>query len=360
MTPEYLTYKLSPHARVTCAQCHVGPGAAGYIESKIRGLVELQETIQDNCPRPIPVPVTALRPVRGNCEQCHWPAYFFGTIGRRRVHFLSDEQNTRWDIALLVRVGGGAGPDTSQMGIHWHVATKVEYVASDPERQNIPWVRSVDPKTGAATVFTSQVQKTTAAPPGEIRTMDCVDCHNRPSHILQAPDRSVDVALADGRIDATLPFIKQQALAALAANYADREQAMLGIDSSLRGFYQKSYPQVYTAKQAAIGAAVACLRNAYDTSFFPAMKVRWDTYYTNQGHFDFLGCFRCHDGQHNSVDGRTISSDCGYCHMILQQGKPGALEFAKGPEGLGFTHPVDIGTAWAEQPCNTCHTGGPQ
>jgi hypothetical protein len=187
-----------------------------------------------------------------------------------------------------------------------------------------------------------------------------VDCHNRPSHILQAPDRSVDGALADGRIDATLPFIKQQALAALAANYADREQAMLGIDSSLRGFYQKSYPQVYTAKQAAIGAAAGYLRNAYDTSFFPAMKVRWDTYYTNQGHFYFLGCFRCHDGQHNSVDGRTISSDCGYCHMILQQGKPGALEFAKDPEGLGFTHPVDIGTAWAEQPCNTCHTGGPQ
>jgi hypothetical protein len=323
-------------------------------------LVELVETIQDNYPRPIPVPVTALRPIRGNCETCHWPAYFFGSIERRRVHFLSDEQNTRWELDLLLSVGGGSAPDPSQLGIHWHVASKVEYVASDPERQNIPWVRSVDPRTGVANVYTSQSRNITAPPPGEIRTVDCVDCHNRPSHILPAPDRSVDIALANGGMDPTLPFIKQQAVAALAANYATREDAMRGIDGSLRSFYQKSYPQVYAGKQAAIGTAIGYLKNTYDRSFFPAMRVRWDTYFENDGHFHFAGCFRCHDGQHRSVDGRTISNDCGYCHTILQQGKAGNLEFTTGPEGLNFAHPVDIGTAWAEQPCSSCHTGGPQ
>ena len=66
-----------------------------------------------------------------------------------------------------------------------------------------------------------------AAPPaGEIRTMDCVDCHNRPTHILHSPDQSVDAALADGRIDASLPFIKQQGVASLTASYTSREQAM--------------------------------------------------------------------------------------------------------------------------------------
>jgi Ni/Fe-hydrogenase 1 B-type cytochrome subunit len=161
MTPEYVTYRLSPHARVECAQCHVGPGATGYIASKVRGVTELVETLQDNYPRPIPVPVTALRPIRGNCERCHWPAHFFGARLVRRVHFLSDEQNTRWQIDMLVLVGGSAPVGASQMGIHWHVASKVEYVASDPERQNITWVRSVDPKTAVATVYTSQAQQST-------------------------------------------------------------------------------------------------------------------------------------------------------------------------------------------------------
>jgi Ni/Fe-hydrogenase b-type cytochrome subunit len=360
MTPEYTTYELSPHARVTCAQCHVGPGATGYIESKVRGVAELVETMQDTFPRPIPVPVVSLRPIRGNCEQCHWPANFFGAKLVRNAHFLSDEQNTRWEIDMLVLVGGGAPEGQSQMGIHWHVASKVEYVAADAERQNITWVRAVDPRTGQANVYTSQPQSTTAAPAGEIRTMDCVDCHNRPSHILQAPDRSVDLALADGRLDASLPFIKQQGVAALSAPYADNQLAEQGIDRALRGFYQKTYPQVYAAKRQAINAAITYLQATYSRYFFPAMKVRWDTYSVNEGHLQFPGCFRCHDGQHKSVDGKAIRSGCGDCHKIMQQGKAGSLEFAKGPDGLAFEHPVDIGNAWAEQPCNSCHTGGPQ
>jgi len=360
MTPEYVTYKLSPHARVACAQCHVGPGATGYIESKVRGVEELVETMQDRYPRPIPVPVVSLRPIRGNCEQCHWPANFFGATLVRNVHFLADEQNTRWEIDMAVLVGGGAPVGRSDLGIHWHVASKVEYVAADPERQNITWVRAVDPKTGQANVYTSQPQSSTAAPAGEIRTMDCVDCHNRPSHILQSPDRSVDVALADGRLDASLPFIKQQGVAALTAAYGDRHQAMQGIDSALRGYYQKTYPQVYTSKRQAITAAVVYLQGTYNRYFFPGMKVRWDTCSVNEGHLQFPGCFRCHDGQHKSLGGKAIRSDCGDCHKILQQGKAGSLQFAKGPDGLAFQHPVDIGNAWAEQPCNSCHTGGPQ
>jgi Ni/Fe-hydrogenase b-type cytochrome subunit len=360
MTPEYVTYQQSPHARVACAQCHVGPGATGYMASKIRGMTELVETLQNEYPRPIPVPVTDLRPIRSNCEKCHWPANFFGSREVHRVYFLSDEQNTRWEIYMLVRVGAGGGTpaEESLLGIHWHVASKIEYLASDAERQSITWVRSVNPKTGAAEVYTSQPQPSTTPAAGEIRTMDCVDCHNRPSHILQSPDRSVDVALADNRIDPTLPYIKQQSVTALTATYAGREQAMQGIDSALRGYYQKSYPQVYTGKQQAIEGAIAYLQNIYDRYFFPSMKVRWDTYSTNDTHFYSVGCFRCHDGQHKSVDGSVIRSDCGACHTILGQGKAGSVQFAKGPEGLVFDHPVDIGTAWAEQSCSSCHTGG--
>ena len=364
MTPEYLTYQRSPHAHVECAQCHVGAGAAGYLEAKIRGVAEMVETVQDKYPRPIPVPVTDLRPIRENCEKCHWPANFFGARLVRPVHFLSDEQNTRWEIDMLVLVGGSAPMGASKMGIHWHVASKVEYVASDTERQHIVWVRSVDPKTGVASVYTAEARNSTTPPPGEVRTMDCVDCHNRPSHIFHSPDMAVDVGLAGGlagtQIDPSLPFIKQQGVAALTATYADNEQALRGIDSAVRNYYQKAYPQVYMAKQQAITDAITYLQGTYTRNFYPLMKVRWDTYYTNEGHLEFLGCFRCHDGQHKSVDGKAIRSDCDICHRILQQGKAGSMQFAKGTEGLTFEHPVDIGTAWAEQPCNSCHTGGAQ
>jgi len=358
MTPEYVTYHLSPHAHVACAECHVAPGATGYIESKARGMVELVETIQNDYPRPIPVPVTALRPIRVNCEKCHWPAKFSGSKEVRRTYFLSDEQNTRWEIDMLVRIGGGQPADASRMGIHWHVAGKVEYIATDADRQNIPWVRAVDPLTGKAEVYTSVPSRSAAPPAGEMRTMDCVDCHNRPSHILQSPDRSLDVALADGVIDPSLPYIKQQGVAALTASYTSREQAMHGIETALRGYYQKTYPQVYNDKRQAVESAVVSLQKTYDQYFFPAMKVRWDTYFTNDTHFSSQGCFRCHDGQHKSVDGTVIRSDCDTCHTIVREGKAANAQFAPGPKGLAFAHPVDIGNAWAEQACSSCHTGG--
>ena len=196
-------------------------------------------------------------------------------------------------------------------------------------------------------------------PAEKIRAMDCVDCHNRPTHVLTAPDRSADEALYDGRLDASLPFIKQQSVAALVANYASRDAAAKGIEAELRGYYQKNYPPVYAAKQKAILNAVRTLRDIHDASFFPAMKVQWSTYPTNDTHFYSVGCSRCHDGQHKSVDGSLIRSDCGTCHTILRQGPPDKLQSAQGLEGLPFTHPVDIGTTWAEQSCTTCHSGGP-
>lgn len=358
MTPEYTTAQRSPHAHVTCAQCHVGPGATGYLAAKIRGMTELVETVQDKYPRPIPTPVTALHTIQGNCEECHWPSNFFGTREAHLVHFMSDETNTRWEIDLSEVVGGGIPTQAPETGVHWHISNKVEYIASDAERQTIPWVRGVDRRTGMAEVYTSQAPSSAAPPPGEIRTMDCVDCHNRPTHILSSPDQSVDAALADGRIDASLPFIKQQGVAALTASYTSREQAMAGIETSVHGYYQKTYPQIYAAKRQAIDGAIAYLRANFDENFFPAMKVRWDTYPTNDRHFDSVGCFRCHDGLHKSIQGTVIPSDCDTCHKILSQGKAGSVQFATGAKGLEFAHPVDIGPITASQPCSTCHSGG--
>ena len=165
--------------------------------------------------------------------------------------------------------------------------------------------------------------------------------------------------MSAGQIDASLPFIKQQGVAALVANYGNREQAMQGIDAALRAYYQKSYPQIYATKRPAVGAAVDELRGLYDKSFFPSMKVRWDTYAANDGHFISSGCYRCHDGQHKSLDGTAIRSDCNGCHTITAQGKAESMKVATDSKGLTFEHPAEIGDIWMQQPCSSCHTGGP-
>ncbi len=359
MNPEYVTYARSPHAHVDCTECHVEPGPVGFTKAKAGGMIEMYKTVKNNYSRPIPAPVFALRPIDADCEQCHWPQKFFGGQLRRKTYFMADEQNTKWQLDLMLKVGGGLPHDPRGMGIHWHVWNKVEYLAIDPERQHIPWVRVVDPQTGQATVYTSTTDplpKNTSLQ-NEIRAMDCVDCHNRPTHILRSPGDTVDMALSNGSIDPSLPYIKREAAQALAEPYSDREQAVKAIERRIASFYQKSYPQIYRSKQPAIRGAVSEVQQIYNHYDFPEMKVRWDTYADNVGHFSSPGCFRCHDGNHKSIEGKVIRNGCNDCHTIVQQGKPDHLTFTKNTEGLPFEHPADTGGMWNQTPCLTCHTG---
>jgi hypothetical protein len=152
---------------------------------------------------------------------------------------------------------------------------------------------------------------------GEQRTMDCMDCHNRPTHVFELPERAVDSALGAGRISPTLPYVKKQAVAALRTEYPDRESAKERIAAALTEFYRTSYPDVYKNHRAQVETAIQSVQQIYLRNVFPGMKVTWGTYPNNIGHEDFLGCFRCHDGLHQSKDGRMIAQDCTTCHNIL-------------------------------------------
>jgi len=149
MKPEYTAYLHSPHARVACVDCHVGAGVEWYVKSKLNGIHQLCDVITNNIPRPIETPVKNLRPARETCEQCHWPERFIGTLDRTYYHYLSDDTNTPFAVRLLLKVGGG-GDEGPPSGIHWHVnrGAKVEYIATDTQRQVIPWVRVTDVATG--------------------------------------------------------------------------------------------------------------------------------------------------------------------------------------------------------------------
>ena len=317
MQPEFTAYQEGPHARVTCVQCHIGAGASWFVQSKLSGTRQVFAVMLNTYPRPIPSPVENLRPARETCEQCHWPEKFTGDRVDTIREYASDEANTESTTTLRVHVGGAGGPRAAH-GIHWHIANHIEYVATDQKRQTIGKV-TVTYANGQTRVFQADGVTAAQLAAGETRTMDCMDCHNRPSHPYAAnAERAIDDALASGEMPKTLPFIRRQAVEVVKASYPTQEAALSAIESGLRKFYQEQYPQVYTGRRKEVDASVAAARHAYSRNVFPQMNVSWGTYINNLGHNAFPGCFRCHDDSHKSADGKTIPQDCGLCHEMVQ------------------------------------------
>ncbi|MGB0033907.1 MAG: NapC/NirT family cytochrome c [Candidatus Acidiferrales bacterium] len=319
MQPEYTAYVNSPHQRVACVGCHIGPGAGWFVRSKLSGLRQVFAVTFHTYETPIPSPVQQLRPARETCEQCHWPQEFTGDKLIVRTKFSDDEKNTRLTTVLVMRIGGRAWNGAVGIhGRHLDAGSRIEYIATDHQRQLIPDVRYAD-DSGKQVDFISTDAKPTREQlaAGEHRTMDCMDCHNRPTHVFQLPERAMDEAMAEGRISPELPFIKKKAVELLRAGYPDRATATQRIASSLDDFYRTSYQDVYTGKRAVIETAILQVQAIYQRNVFPEMKVTWGTYPNNMGHQDWTGCFRCHDGSHTSADGRTIPNDCDACHAML-------------------------------------------
>ena len=363
MSPEYTAYQLSPHARVACADCHVGPGATWFVKSKLSGSRQVFATVFHTFPRPIPTPVQNLRPAQETCEQCHWPKKFYGGQLKVFSHFASDEKNTLRQIRMIIKTGGGDPTTGAPEGIHWHmnIGNKIEYVAADEKRQVIPYIH-VEDLQGRVTEYyakdstLSKDQIKDQIAKGSTHRMDCVDCHNRPTHIYVSPDLSVDQSLLAHHIDNSLPFIKQEAVTVLTGTYNTDDAAMQGIAGGIQDFYEKKYPDVAKSKQLEIRNAVAEVQQIFKRTTFPEMKLNWLTHPNNLGHFYSPGCFRCHDGQHVSSDGRVISRDCEQCHTVLSQTE-GATTLAATLPTTHFQHPVDIGDL-TQVTCSDCHTGG--
>jgi nitrate/TMAO reductase-like tetraheme cytochrome c subunit len=358
MHPEYTAYQFSPHARVTCVECHVGGGATWYVKSKLSGTRQVFNAILGTYPRPIPTPVHDLRPAQETCEGCHWPEKFYGAQLKVFTHFASDEKNTERQVRMLIKTGGGDPATGAPEGIHWHmnIGNKITYVATDEHRQVIPYIR-VEDRQGRVTEYTAQGSTTSKADieKAEKHRMDCVDCHNRPTHIFVPPDQSVDQALTAHRLDVSLPYIKQEAVQALTGKYQSTDGAMAGIAKTLEDFYESKYPEVARNQQFAIRGAISEAQQIYRRTTFPEMKLDWQTHPNNLGHYYFNGCFRCHDGQHMSSDGKVVSKDCDTCHTVLSQSDGSKPLMAA--EGIKFQHPVDLGDL-TQVNCSDCHTGG--
>ena len=316
MQPEHTAFQRSPHSRLTCADCHIGAGADWFVKSKISGSWQLIAVAFNLYPTPIPQPVHNLRPARETCEQCHWPTKHVGDKLQVREKFADDEKNSETKTVLLMKVGGQQGSTSS--GIHWHVdrGVKLRY-QSDPSRQKVYDIELTRPD-GKTVVY-----KTEDKPEGatEWREMDCVDCHNRPSHTYKMPGAEIDAALADGRIDKTLPFIKKEGLRVLQdTSYPSHEAARAGITKEVEKFYREKYPEIASGKAGSVAAAATALGDIYSWNVFPKMKVTWGTYLNNLGHSDEApGCYRCHDKKHSTAGGDKIGRNCKTCHAVLAE-----------------------------------------
>ncbi len=354
MNPEFTAYSVSPHARVGCVECHVGGGADHYVRSKFNGIRQLYGVTLGSYDRPIKTPVHNLRPANETCGKCHWSEKFHGDVLKVFNHYGYDEKNSLNQIRMLVKVGGGNAANGQTGGIHWHMnlANEIEYIATDEKRQNIPWIRMKDASgktieyaTRDANFTPQQIEQTPK------RKMDCIDCHNRPTHIYLPPDKAVDNSFAANKLDASLPFLKLKAVEVLTKSYTTTGEAVQTISATLDEYYRTNHPDVYAAKKDAINGAIAETQRIYQTNFFPEMKTDWQSHADNIGHYKVQGCFRCHDGQHFSREGQVIRNECSICHTTVDQTFGGKTFSAQNGQ---FQHPVNLGDRNTFQ-CAVCH-----
>jgi nitrate/TMAO reductase-like tetraheme cytochrome c subunit len=328
MEPEWVAYQNSPHAHVRCVDCHVGEGAQALLDAKLNGLWQVVSATFDLYEKPIPTPVHQLRPARETCEKCHWPDKFFGNRIKSLQTFRFDQESTRRFTTLALKVGSGA--DDSHGTIHWHIAeaNEVRYQAVDEKRLAMEWVeikrgdefhRYTNLKAGQHSVDETEKPET--------RSMDCVDCHNRPTHIYQDPEAALDQALAAGMISRDLPFAKKVGLGALLGRYGTtKADALRGIENEVRGHYLREKHDAPVNLQD-VDLMVTELQLIYSNNNFPGMNVGWNTYPTHLGHNNDTGCFRCHNQDMVDEAGQAIPYDCTLCHSILAMDSATEFQF---------------------------------
>jgi hypothetical protein len=301
MAPEYTAYQRSPHVKVACVECHIGPGADWFVQAKISGLRQVLAVLADSYSRPIPAPVEHLRPARDTCEQCHWPDKFHGKKIKIFTHFTNDDQ---------------ANPEVNEMALHIG-GHNPSYLSVDKKRTQVAKVRVKRPD-GSEEEFIKEDIEVPEGEELEWRTMDCIDCHNRPTHIYDMPDEVVDFGLLSKRINPEIEGMREDSLIALQRDYPTREEAAAKIGEHLMALQKLRGEKQAEENAEDIRIAGEYLVESYMNNIWPKMNVDWGTYSGHLGHKYYdengFGCFRCHDEEHTSETGNYIKMDCDLCH----------------------------------------------
>jgi nitrate/TMAO reductase-like tetraheme cytochrome c subunit len=312
MGPEFTAYHVANHSGVACTECHIAPGIGGFVHAKVNGTKQLLMVVAHRYPTPI-MADDKVPPAWTTCLNCHTADKYIGDKLNVETAYGDDEKNAMTRSLVVMHVGGRDSLSRLS-GIHGAHLGHIEYIATDTMHQTINWVGKTN-DDGTMTEYVSGDAK--AAMTGVRRTMDCIDCHNRAAHSFTTPEEALNQKMALGTPSAALPFVHKEGLALLKADYASQEDASAKIASGLEAFYQTQYPAVWSGQRAQIEQAAKTLADIYGENVFPYMKVTWGTHPNNLGHNDYPGCFRCHDGGHNTKDGKTITNDCAACHNLV-------------------------------------------
>ncbi len=316
MSPEWTTYQQSPHSRVACVECHVGEGTGALISSKLNGAWQMISATFDLYEKPIPTPVHQLRPARETCEKCHWPEKFYGSKLKTFIRYSNDELSTPKYTTLVLKID--TGEEVGHAGIHWHIGKNnvVRYTSVEDKREEIIWVESKQPD-GSFKRYVNKKLSGIDYPSSVIREMDCVDCHNRATHIYEDPSKAVDDRIRKGLIDKTLPYIKRESYGALTASFAESDRAATIIENRIKRFYKKNYPDLMASKSMEIDRSIETLQKIYSRNIHKGMNIDWNVYPDHIGHEGEGGCFRCHNENMVDEKGNKIKYDCTLCHSIL-------------------------------------------
>ena len=318
MAPEHTAYNRSPHGRVSCVECHIGPGAEWFVRAKLSGLRQVYAVATNSYSRPVPVPVEALRPARDTCEACHWPEKFYGKKIKEFISFTNDDQVTPEKTEIPLHIGGHNPATGSFEGIHWHVSKDVEvkYLAANEKRTSIARVQVKRPDGSSDEFIKSDVEVEEGYEP-KWRLMDCIDCHNRPTHIMDMPENVVDFGLLSKKMNPEIQGIREDGLTAITMDYESQDDARENLVNNFLELQKKRDPAQAAKYEGELKKAGEYLLERFLGNVWPKQKVLWGTYKVHLGHQyadEGYGCWRCHDEEHENKMGETISQDCSLCH----------------------------------------------
>lgn len=361
MPPEYAAYQLSPHSRIACVECHIGREFIGNQIFRKAGDVKHVIAVTFNTYE-YPIRAKSMRPAPEICEKCHSPEKFSDDSLRVKSHFYLDNQNTPYNIYLVLKTGGGTKRIGLGRGIHWHIENQVQFLSTDKLDQNIPYIRvtnddgSIDEYVDIQSGFNMASVKDE-----DLKSMDCISCHNRITHTIPSPDQSVDNALARGVISVDIPDIRRMGAEILSQKYANQEQALDAI-ANLDSYYETTFPEFYATGQQEVANAITELQNIYKNSVFEDQKIDWSTHPSNVGHNNSPGCFRCHDGKHLNKDNEAVRLECNLCHSIPvvagTEDFVADIEINRGPEPESHFNPnwIALHRDVFDPSCAGCHT----
>lgn len=298
MQPEYTSHFVSPHSQIKCVDCHVTPTAAGFVKAKLNGTRQLYQLVTKTYSRPIPSPRDRIPVPTTTCERCHAPMEPEREV-KRAFHERKDNERSTAITTTLMMYSGKS---------HWHARPDVvvEYVATDKTAATIPYIKVTE--GGKTTEYLAE--GVTAPPAGQpVRRMDCLDCHNRPAHLLAStPAQVVDRAINRGEVSTNVPFVRSQMVEALSEEQPAGTDASQAIADRLTKAFGTATPEARQAVQVA--------QRLYRENVFPRMKVTWGTYTNQLFHINDTGCFRCHTDTHAAKGNpeKKVRQDCELCH----------------------------------------------